>query len=121
MKKSILLFMVIILGLSLLAGCDTPNLKDAGHYVLDSLTYDGETYDAEDLKDSGMEEYSVTLNADGTAELSTDTVIKGTWKNGVISYEEDGEEVENDYVISGDYLTIEVPGADMTLVFKRAG
>jgi len=122
MRKSSAILLALILGISLLTACgggdgNTAVSKEAGFYALDSFTYDGETYSAEDLKELEMDGYYIELNADGKMELDMGDVIKGTWKNGVISYKENGEDVINNYTLNGDYLTIKTPGADF--VFKR--
>lgn len=99
---------------------NAPAALDAGYYVIDSMTIDGERYDAESLKGMGIS-YYIRLNEDNAAEISTDTLIKGTWKDGEIHYQQEGEDVINEYVLEGDTLTIEIVDGDSeaTLVFKR--
>ena len=92
---------------------------DVGHYVIDSIVQDGQTYDSNDLASMGVE-YYLRLNADGSAEISTDSLIKGTWKPGQIEYVEDGDDVKSDYTLEGDLLTIELGGGNVTLTFKRS-
>ncbi|MGI5849514.1 MAG: hypothetical protein ACOX8Q_05555 [Christensenellales bacterium] len=94
---------------------------EVGYYVIDSMTIDGEHYDAESVKDMGIS-YYIRLNEDNTAQISTDALIKGTWKDGKIRYQQDGEGVVNEYVLEGDALTIEISDGDSqaTLVFKRS-
>jgi len=91
--------------------------SDAGYYIIDSITQEGETFGADDLKGFGIS-YYIVLNEDGTMELNTDNVIKGTWEPGVLRYMEDGEDVTNEYTRDGDYLTIDIGDGDITLVFK---
>lgn len=95
---------------------------DAGYYAIDSMTIGTEHYDAESLSDMGIR-YYIRLNEDGTAQISTDMLITGTWKDGKIHYQQDGENVVNPYLLDGDTLTIEIGDDDAaaTLVFKRSG
>ncbi|MDL2214256.1 DUF5640 domain-containing protein [Clostridia bacterium OttesenSCG-928-O13] len=92
--------------------------SDAGYYVIDSITEDGETYDSESLKEMGIA-YYVLLNEDGSAEICTDSVIQATWTPGKLRYKEDGEDVVSNYTLDKDLLTIEL-GDGITLVFKRS-
>ena len=102
------------------ASSNAPAALDVGYYVIDSMTIDGERYDAESLKSMGIR-YYIRLNEDNTAQISTDTLIKGTWKDGEIHYQQEGEDVINEYVLEGDTLTIEIldGSSEATLVFKR--
>jgi hypothetical protein len=102
------------------ASSDMP-AGEVGYYVIDSMTIDGEHYEAESVKDMGIS-YYIRLNADNTAEISTDALITGTWKDGKIRYQQDGEGVVNEYVLTGDTLTIEIIDGDSpaTLVFRRS-
>lgn len=95
--------------------------KEAGYYVIDSMTIDGELYDAKALEDAGIN-YYIRLKEDNTAEIRTDTLIKGTWKDGEIRYQQNGEDLVNKYVLTDDILTIEIADGDSqaTLVFKRS-
>jgi hypothetical protein len=98
---------------------ETPAAGDAGYYVIDSVTQDGETYDAAMLKEIGIS-YYLLLNEDGTMLINTDNAIEGTWKKGVLSYSEDGEEVISKYTLDGDLITINIGDDSITLVFKRS-
>ena len=101
------------------AATSTPVVNDVGYYIIDSIVQDGETYGPEELAYIGIE-YYVILNADGSAEISTDNLIKGTWKPGRIDYKEEGEDVISEYTLVGDTLTIELGSADVKLIFKRS-
>jgi len=99
--------------------------RDAGYYVIDSITQDGETFDADDLKEFGIN-YYIALHENGTMEINTDSVIEGTWepdtqgRGGVLRYREHGEDVISEYSLSGDLLTLEIGGGEVTLVFKKS-
>ena len=99
------------------AAADVP--ADVGYYIIDSVVQGGETFDSDMLKDMGIN-YYVRLNEDGSAEISTDITINGTWKAGKINYKENGEDVFSEYTLSGDELTIWLGSADVKLVFKRS-
>ena len=92
---------------------------DVGYYVIDSIVQDGETYDSKDLESMGIE-YYIRLDADGSAEISTDNLIKGTWKPGRIDYVENGEDVISTYTLVGDILTVELSDGYVKLTFKRS-
>lgn len=97
-------------------GKTTP--KDAGYYIIDSITEDGKTFDSASLSEMGIA-YYILLSEDGTAEISTDSTTQGTWTPGKLRYQEDGEDVVSNYTLDKDLLTIEL-GDGITLVFKRS-
>ena len=96
-----------------------PIPADVGYYVIDTVIQGDDIYDSELLRELEIE-YYINLNADGTMELSTDELIKGTWTPGLLSYIEDGEEVENDYTLAGDKLTVKTGSGDITLIYIRS-
>ncbi len=131
--KPVMMVLAIALALALvlLAGCGkspTPGADDsddlqahAGYYVIDSLTVDGETFDAETLRDAGLN-YYLRLNEDGTLDIQTDMFIEGTWEVGILRYQEDGEDVANEYVLENGVLTLEIVDEESVgiFVFKRS-
>ena len=90
--------------------------SDAGYYVIESLTQDGSTLDAETLAAIGMN-YYILLNEDGTMVFCSDELTKGTWTTGRINYKQDGEDVYNEYMLEVDTLTIEIGDGAATLVY----
>lgn len=125
------LAIALALALALLAGCGkSPTPEDdgngpveehAGYYVIDSLIVDGETYDAETLRNAGMN-YYLRLSEDGTLEIQTDLFIEGTWEEGKLHYQEDGEDVVSEYTYENGTLTIEIIDEESVgiFVFKRS-
>ena len=101
------------------AGNNKPGASDVGYYVIDSIVQGSETYTSDELKAMDIN-YYVLLNADGTAEISTDILIEGTWKTGQIDYKEDGEDVISKYTLAGDTLTIEIGDGAVKMIFKRS-
>ncbi|NLF80613.1 MAG: hypothetical protein GX572_05420 [Clostridia bacterium] len=89
----------------------------AGYYVIDALTIDTEYYDAELLDELGIY-YYIILNEDNTAEINTDMLLSGTWDNGKLYYEQDGEDYVNEFVLDGDMLTIEVDDDGYLTIFE---
>ena len=123
MKKAIAVFLTLILGLSLLTACgggdgNTAVSKEAGYYVIDTIIMEGEVYDAEDLEEMEID-YFISLGEDGTMLIKTDEYVEGTWKNGVLSYEENGESVINNYTLENGILTLEIADNDITFIFKK--
>lgn len=93
---------------------------DAGYYAIDSMTVDGEVYDADDLEDLSIY-YYIRLQENNTAIISTDRLIVGIWGDNAIRYLLDGEEFVNPYTLDGDALTIDIVDEDSsaTLSFLR--
>lgn len=93
----------------------------AGYYAIESMTMDGETVDATFFEDMGIN-YFIRLHDDHTAEINTDTLLKGTWENGELRYIQDGEEYVNKYELDVDVLTIDASadGSEVIMVFKRS-
>ena len=136
--KSIAAALSVILMMALLAGCDknepssvsqsepssvpsvSPSTEAAGYYAIESMTVDGETFDVDFFEEMGVS-YYIRLYEDYTMEINTDTLLKGTWENGELRYEQDGEEYVNPYELDGDLLTVTASddGTEMIMVFRR--
>ncbi len=91
---------------------------EAGYYVIESMSSDGETLDASFFEEAGIQ-YYIRLNEDHTLEINTDSLLSGTWENGMLYYTEDGEEYANEYVLDADLLTINADEG-VVLVFRRS-
>ncbi len=89
---------------------------DAGYYILDHATEDGETMTGDEFREMGFE-YYVYLNEDGTAVCQTDDIATGTWNKGVMNLRNEGGDTATiDYEIKGDELTIDWGGLIMVYV-----
>lgn len=73
------------------------------------------------FEDMGIN-YFIRLHDDHTAEINTDTLLKGTWENGELRYIQEGEEYVNKYELDVDVLTIDASadGSEVIMVFKRS-
>lgn len=93
---------------------------EVGYWVTDAIIIAGDRYDGELLKELGMR-YGIWFYEDNTVEMQTDEHLAGTWKDGEIRCQEDGEEFVNYYELDGDSLTIVIGEGDdtMTLIFVR--
>ncbi|MDD6643182.1 MAG: lipocalin family protein [Firmicutes bacterium] len=114
MKRSakILLSVLLILSiLSCLAACGSK--EPSGTYNLVSMEMDGETIDADTLKEFGME-VTITFNSDGTGSIDmADEKEEFEWKgNKIIA---DGEEIS--FQLDGNKLTLKQDGE--TMVFSK--
>lgn len=118
-KLAVAMLMMALVAV-LLVGCGDPDPGDAGYYAIESLTLDGEAYDAEALREVGLE-YYIILHEDGTADINVDALVTGTWEKGLLQYEEDGEVIELEFIRDGDTLTIEVADEESEVIylFKR--
>ena len=131
MKKTLALFLILLVGISLFAGCsnnaDTTTEAEAalvGTWALSSATdTDGTTYAADVLETYGMTG-EIILNKDKTAscELSGEK-FSGTWstnagKTVTILLEEDGETEELPLTVDGDTLVMDDEGA-ITVFAKK--
>lgn len=124
MKKTIAVFLVLILGVSLLAGCGGGTTL-TGKYNLVSMTQDGEEQSIEDLKTEyesyGMgdfpEFYIEFKDGSNFAFIMYGETMDGTFTvNGKsVELTVDGEAVPG--TIDGNTLTLEKDGAKM--VFKK--
>ena len=92
--------------------------EEVGYFVLEKISSGGEVMTGSEMEAAGVN-YFIIIEENGTLEICTGVNIKGTWKDGVISYVEYGEEVVNEYTIQNDILTIQAEG-DTELVFKRS-
>ena len=114
MKRTakILLSVLLILSiLSCLAACGSKG--PSGTYNLVSMETDGETIDADTLKDFGME-VTITFNSDGTGSIDmAGDKEEFEWKGNTITA--DGEEIE--FRLDGSKLTLEQDGE--TMVFSK--
>lgn len=91
---------------------------DAGYYILEEATEDGEIVTGDELREMGYD-YYVLLNDDGTAVCQTDNIATGTWENGMLDlYNDEGDSETLDYKIEGDELTI--VWDTLTLVYLRS-
>ena len=117
-KKLIALIPAIVFCMYLFTACGGSSTADVGHYVISSLTVGDQVLKSKDLKEAGIDDIYIKLNADGTADIKLEeNVIKGKWKNGEISYKEDGETSSVKYELNGDILSFE--DSDVKFVFKR--
>lgn len=114
MKRTakILLSVLLILSiLSCLAACGSKG--PSGTYNLVSMEMDGETIDADTLKEFGME-VTITFNSDGTGSIDmAGDKEEFEWKGNTITA--DGEEIE--FRLDGSKLTLEQDGE--TMVFSK--
>ena len=108
----ILLSVLLILSiLSCLAACGSKG--PSGTYNLVSMETDGETIDADTLKEFGME-VTITFNSDGTGSIDmAGDKEEFEWKGNTITA--DGEEIE--FRLDGSKLTLEQDGE--TMVFSK--
>lgn len=113
-KLSRVLLIVCGILVLLLVGCKGKN-SDAGYYVLDSVSSEGQVMDKELLKLIGLDDSYVILKEDGTGRMClVGEVIDLKWSDGNITI----EGVDTEYTIKGDELTFSVEGDAM--VFKRS-
>ena len=117
MKKTIAILLALVFSMSSLAGCGYGSSTLSGKYDLVSMTSEGETLDAVQLKDFGIEGYfefldggKVKVEAFGETSEGTFTV-SGT--NVTITI--DGEPASG--TISGNRITIE--DDDLTMVIEK--
>ncbi len=93
-------------------------IGEAGYYILEEGKEDGETISGDEFRDMGFD-YYIILNDDGTAITQTDDLGIGTWKNGImILSNNEGDMDEIEYIIEGDYLTIDLDG--LVLIYLRS-
>ena len=131
MKKTLALILVLLVGISLFAGCSnnagsTAEAETAlvGTWALSSATdTDGTTYAADVLEAYGMTG-EIILNKDKTAscELSGEK-FSGTWstnagKTVTILLEDDGETEELPLTVNGDTLVMDDEGS-ITVFTKK--
>ncbi len=92
--------------------------NDAGYYMLEKASEDGETTTGDELRELGID-YYVLLNEDGTAVVQTDEIATGTWENGVLDlHNAEGDAEIFDYSLDGDELTIILD--DLILIYVRS-
>lgn len=122
MKLTSILCAAAVAATMALTGCGKSS--DAGRYDFYSMTDDGETITAEDMKkmyeemDMEAPEMYIQLNEDGTGKLSFDDEGEEgpediTWKEGTIT--SDGEDMK--YTIDDNKLTVEDDGSK--IVFEK--
>ncbi len=101
------------------AGKGRPDKKiEAGYYVLEEGTEDGEVFTGDEMREMGMD-YYVVLNEDGTAQCQTDEMNYGTWEKGALTLNHpDLGNKTLDYIIDGDKLTIDWDG--LVLMYLRS-
>ncbi len=123
--KYVSVALALVLAVALLAGCgkdeQDPASGAAGYYAFESMTIDGEVFDASYFEDMDIN-YYIRLNEDHTAEVNMDTPLSATWEDGALRYTEDGEEFVNEFKLDGELLTITIAdedGMEMTLQFRR--
>lgn len=121
-QSRVAMICALILMFALVAGCGCGSSDKAGvgYYALQTVVLDGEEYDA---AFADMEDAYIIFKQDGSAKVVIEDVIDATWKDGVLAYTENGEKVENPYVLSGDTLTIDIKdeNGEITFKFKRVG
>ena len=127
MKRACLVFLAVVM-MILLSACDSIDNRDAGYYVIESITLHGLTIEGAWLTLSGADESYTWLKQDGTAEcvfvsvFDDPTVAIGKWNNGTIKFPGDGPTLHAEYTISGSKLTMSITnqGVVGTLVFVRS-
>lgn len=114
MKRTAKILLSVLLILSILscfAACGSKG--PSGTYNLVSMEMDGETIDADTLKEFGME-VTITFNSDGTGSIvMADEKEEFEWKDNKIIA--DGEEIS--FQLDGNKLTLEQDGE--TMVFSK--
>lgn len=116
---SILLTLAMLLGIMLCAsGC---KLLTAGTYYFYEMEEGGETYDADDLEEMGMDpdEFCILeLEADGTGTMTfmgEEADIE--WDSDEIWVEDEKDDAV-EYKLSGSKITLEIEGTELTLKKK---
>lgn len=119
LNKLITMFLAMTMSLVLVAcsgngGNKADTSKDAGVWLLSSMTADGETMDEEFLDSIGLVGmFWIELKEDGTGTISIDQEYDLTWTPGKITA--DGETME--YTVKDDVMTMEFEGDSLS--FKK--
>jgi hypothetical protein len=119
--------MIAVFALSIplaLVGCGGGETLE-GTYDLESVTSDGDTVTAQDLRDLGMEPsefLTITFSGNDFTMIAMGESLDGSYKlsNGTISMTADGDGPFGALkgTVSGDTITIELDGD--VIVFKKA-
>lgn len=115
MKRTAKILLSVLVILSILASFAACGSKGpSGTYELVSMEMDGETVDADMLKEFGVEA-TITFNSDGTGSVDMmGDKEEFTWKGNTLTAD-DGEEIS--FKLEGDKLTLESDGEKM--VFSK--
>lgn len=87
----------------------------SGRYGIISAVQNGNTIDPAGLKAAYLDFYYIELKSDGTCIVQLDSEAPCTWKDGVISADENNETIN--YEIAGELLTTSI--GDLTMVFSK--
>ena len=121
MKRTITILLTLAMLLSIMLCASGCKILTAGTYYFYEMEEDGETYDADDLEEMGMDpdEFCILeLEADGTGTMTfMGEEVDIEWDNKEI-WPEDDEDDTIEYEKDGNKIILEIEGTELILKKK---